>query len=156
MQGGKQMSWNQALPPSRQEDLKGLIRFIEKEWVPNAQPLGQEDVAQLEKALGLLKKIGNGETFSEEEIFIRCRNQDSLGYNALQIKINDQELEIAQIFKFLSENGLQKKRDRLYYLSGEGHCENYLGVWNGIWDILSDMRRFLESNNWKLSVEHKQ
>jgi len=157
MQGGCQMSWNESLPTSRLEDLKGLICFIEKEWAVKAASIEGTDLAQIDKAVEILKKLVRGETFSEEkEILIRCKNQDALGYNAMQVKVNSQEVEIAQIFKFMSENGIEKKRDRLYYLHRDGHYENYLGVWNGIWDVLSDMRQFLSSNNWKISIEHKQ
>ena len=114
-------------------------------------------MAEIDKAVDILNKLVKGEVFPEnEEILIRCKNQDGLGYNAMQVKVNSQEVEIAQIFKFCSENGVEKNRDRLYYLNREGHYENYLGVWNGIWDILSDMRHFLSSNNWKMSIEHKQ
>lgn len=157
MQGGSQMSWNESLPTSRLEDLKGLVWFLEKEWAAKTNPTEGTDLAKMDQAIEILKQLVRGETFSEEkEILIRCKNQDALGYNAMQVKVNSQEVEIAQIFKFMSEKGIEKKRDRLYYLHRDGHYENYLGVWNGIWDVLSDMRQFLSSNNWKMSIEHKQ
>ncbi|NCB44970.1 MAG: hypothetical protein EOM59_20440, partial [Clostridia bacterium] len=111
------MSRNESLPTSRLEDLKGLVCFLEKEWAAKANPTEGTDLAKMDQAIEILKQLVRGETFSEEkEILIRCKNQDALGYNAMQVKVNSQEVEIAQIFKFMSENGVAKKRDRLSYL----------------------------------------
>lgn len=145
------------LSVNRQDDLRELISFLENEVRPHAEEKSQECLLSISQAIKILENFGqensDQENFENQEgVILRSRVEDELGYNAVQLKVSDKEVEIAHIIKFLSVNGQNKRRNRLFYLDSQGHCENHIGTWNGIGDVIADMKNFFSFNDWKLSV----
>lgn len=146
MSGDNRLSFNQ------ENDIEELIHFLKEEVRLHAEEKYPECLLGIDRAIDILEGFGQGDSKSEEEIILRSRIEDDLGYNGVQLKLTDKEIEIAHIVKFLCATGPSKTRKRLFYLDCQGNCENYMGSWNGIGEVLADVKNFLKSNDWKISM----
>lgn len=140
------------LSVSRKRDLEELIDFLKNQVLVHAEVKSQECVVCIDQAIDILEKFGQGDSKDGRGVILISRLEDELGYNSFQLKVSNQEIEIAHIIQFLCPNGQEKKRDRLFYLDSQGYCENFIGAWNGIGQVLIEMNSFLQANNWKLST----
>jgi hypothetical protein len=137
---------------NQENDIEELIRFLREEVRIHAEEKYPECLSGVDKAIDILEVFGQGNIENKEEIILRSRIEDDLGYNGVQLKLTDKEIEIAHIVKYLCTKGQNKTRNRLFYLDCQGNCENYVGSWNGIGEVLADLKNFLKSNEWKLSI----
>lgn len=139
------------LSVNRQEDLENLLRFLKEEVRVRAEENSEESILCIDEAIDILSKFGKGYLSDSQGIILRSMIEDALGYNAVQLKISHKEVEIAHIIKYLCASGQKKTKKRLYYLDCNGHCENYMGSWNGVEEVIMDIKNFFNSNNWKFS-----